>query len=174
MNMRLAVVSDVHGNLTALEAVISDIERQAPDQVLCAGDFALMGAQPAEVIDRVRALGWPSVVGNVDELLWRPDERVRQEARGPKLRPLLRLMFESYAPATREILGRRRMSWLQALPQEIVIEGLRVLHAAPGDLWRAPRPDADNGELEETYANLADRVWSTATSIDPTRGASTA
>ena len=54
--MRVAIVSDVHGNLTAFDAVLADIERRTPDLVLHGGDLALMGAQPAEVIDRVREL----------------------------------------------------------------------------------------------------------------------
>jgi len=83
--MRVAIVSDVHGNLTAFDAVLADVQRHAPDVVLHGGDLALMGAQPAEVIDRVRELGWRGVVGNTDEVLWRPEERQRQEALAPKL-----------------------------------------------------------------------------------------
>ena len=52
--MRIAVVSDIHGNLTALEAVIADLERSAPDVVLQGGDTAVMGPRPAEVIDGIR------------------------------------------------------------------------------------------------------------------------
>lgn len=52
--MRIAIFSDVHGNLTALDAVIADIQRRAPDRVLHGGDLVLMGAQPAQVIDRIR------------------------------------------------------------------------------------------------------------------------
>ena len=52
--MRVAIVSDVHGNLTAFEAVLADMQRRAPDLVLHGGDLALMGAEPAEV-DRPRA-----------------------------------------------------------------------------------------------------------------------
>ena len=75
--MRLAVVSDVHGSLTALDAVVADLDRHPPDLVLQGGDLALMGPQPAGAVDRVRELGWPGVVGNADELLWRADERQR-------------------------------------------------------------------------------------------------
>jgi len=69
--MRLASLSDIHGNLTALEAVVADISRRGVDHVAHGGDLALVGCQPAEVIDRVRELGWPGIVGNTDELLWR-------------------------------------------------------------------------------------------------------
>src|SRR5437763_17121125 len=103
--MRIAIVSDIHGNLTALEAVIADLETREPDLTLQGGDLALMGAQPAEVVDRVRELGWPGVVGNTDELLWQPGEHDRQKQRAPALQPLLDLLFETYAPVTRDLLG---------------------------------------------------------------------
>jgi putative phosphoesterase len=152
--MRVAIVSDVHGNLTAFDAVLSDIERRAPDVVLHGGDLALMGAQPAEVIDRVRELGWPGVVGNADEVLWRAHEQARQEERAPKLRALLRLIFQQYAPATVELLGEERVAWLRELPAQQRLEDLVLVHAAPGDLWRAPAPDAEDAELSETYGSL--------------------
>src|SRR5919197_6191241 len=60
----LAIVSDIHGNLTALEAVVADIERRHVGRVLQGGDLALAGCQPAEVIDLVRELGWEGIVGN--------------------------------------------------------------------------------------------------------------
>jgi predicted phosphodiesterase len=132
--------------------VVADIEGRAPDRVVHGGDLALSGAQPAEVVDRVRELGWPGVVGNVDELLWNPGQLEVQEARAPQLAPLLHLLFETYAPVTRELLGDERIAWLNGLPPEHREGGIRVLHASPGDLWRAPMPDAADGELLETYA----------------------
>jgi diadenosine tetraphosphatase ApaH/serine/threonine PP2A family protein phosphatase len=132
--------------------VIADIERRAPDLVLHGGDLALMGPQPAEVVDRVRELGWSGVVGNTDELLWRPEEKARQEERAPKLRPLLDLLFDVYAPVTSERLGEERVAWLRDLPAEQRVEDLCVVHAAPGDLWRAPMPDAPDVEFLVAYA----------------------
>ena len=52
--VRFAIVSDVHGNLVALEAVIADLQRRGVDRVVHGGDLALTGCQGAEVIDRVR------------------------------------------------------------------------------------------------------------------------
>jgi len=152
--MRVAVVSDVHGNLTAFDAVLADIERRAPDLVLHGGDLVLMGAQPAEVIDRVRELGWPGVVGNTDEVLWRPQERRRQEELAPKLGALLRLIFNEYAPATLELLGEERVTWLRGLPAQQRLGDLVLVHAAPDDLWRAPMPDAEDDELSAIYEPL--------------------
>jgi putative phosphoesterase len=153
--MRLAVVSDVHGNLSALEAVARDVERANPDLVLHGGDLVLMGPRPAEVVDLVRELGWPGVVGNTDEVLWRPELRTELEEQMPKLGGLLRLIFDDYAPATRKLLGEERVAWLRELPPEWREDGLVLLHAGPGDLWRAPLPEASDDELLETYGGLA-------------------
>jgi putative phosphoesterase len=149
--VRLAVVSDIHGNLTALEAVVADLSHREIGRVVHGGDLALAGCQPAEVIDCVRELGWPGVVGNVDQLLWAPDERERQVRRAPKLRWLLELLFEAYAPATLALIGPERLEWLRSLPAEHREQGLVVLHASPGDLWRAPMPDDDDSQLRTTY-----------------------
>src|ERR1700691_56085 len=152
--MRVAIVSDVHGNLTAFDAVLADIQRRAPDLVLHGGDLALMGAQPAEVVDRMRELGWPGVVGNTDEVLWRPQEQRRQEELAPKLASLLSLIFQEYAPATLELLGEERVAWLRELPAEQRLEDLVLVHAAPDDLWRAPSHDAADDELSAVYEPL--------------------
>jgi predicted phosphodiesterase len=150
----LAIVSDIHGNLTALESVIADIEGRGVDRVVHGGDLALAGFQPAEVVDRVRELGWPGIVGNTDELLWRPEVLAIQEERAPALAPLLRLLFESYAPATAELLGLERIAWLRELPETHREGELALVHASPGDLWRAPAPDADDAELADVYGPL--------------------
>jgi predicted phosphodiesterase len=151
--MDLAVVSDIHGNLTALEAVVDDISRRGVDHVVHGGDLALMGAQGAEVVDRVRELGWPGIVGNTEELLWRPELHESLLEGAPKLAPLLSLLFNEYAPATRELLGDERMLWMRGeLPAEHHGDELAVVHASPGDLWRAPAADADDTSLTGTYS----------------------
>jgi predicted phosphodiesterase len=156
--MRIAVVSDIHGNLTAFEAVLADLQRRDVDQVLHGGDLALMGAQPAGVIDRVRELGWEGVVGNTDEVLWRPQEQTRRESLAPRLGALLKLVFQEYAPATAELLGEERVAWLRELPIQKDVDGTALVHASPDDLWRAPRLDADDDELSRVYGPLKART----------------
>ena len=71
--MLIAIVSDIHGNLTALEAVISDLQTVGTDLVVHGGDLVGSGSCPAEVIDLIRELNWQGVQGNTDEMLWMPD-----------------------------------------------------------------------------------------------------
>ncbi len=65
--MRLAVFSDIHANIHALEAVWSDLESQKPDAVYCLGDLVGYGAYPNEVIDFIRSRDVPTVMGNYDD-----------------------------------------------------------------------------------------------------------
>ena len=73
--MRIAILSDIHGNLTALDAVLADLRDQKPDQVYHGGDLAAGGCKPAEVIDCIAQEGWEGVVGNTDEMLWTVEAR---------------------------------------------------------------------------------------------------
>jgi putative phosphoesterase len=71
--MRIALISDIHGNRVALDAVLASLERQPPDQIVCLGDVAATGPQPREVLAQVQALGCPVVMGNADAFLLNPD-----------------------------------------------------------------------------------------------------
>jgi predicted phosphodiesterase len=73
--MRLALISDVHGNRVALDAALADIEGIGVDGGVCLGDVVQGGPQPAEELDRVRELRWPVILGNADDFLLRiPDD----------------------------------------------------------------------------------------------------
>ena len=68
----VALISDLHGNLLALETVLADLERERPDHVLCLGDAAATGPRPRETVGRLRGVGCPVVMGNADDDLLRP------------------------------------------------------------------------------------------------------
>jgi len=155
--MRLAIVSDIHGNLTALEAVIADLKTTSPDLVVHGGDVVVGGPRPAEVIDRIRELGWAGVVGNTDEVLWAPEQFDRQVERAPKLRPLLEILFHDFAE-TRNRISDEQFRWLQSLPPVWHGHGVALLHASPGDLWQAPMPDSEPQQVAATYASLASKI----------------
>jgi putative phosphoesterase len=67
--MRIAVISDIHGNCIALDAVLGDSKSESFDQVICLGDAIQGGPQPAETVRRLRGLGCPVVMGNADAWL---------------------------------------------------------------------------------------------------------
>jgi predicted phosphodiesterase len=65
----LALVSDIHGNDAALATVVADLERLGITDVVCLGDVAQGGPEPADVLDRLAVLGWPVILGNDDAFL---------------------------------------------------------------------------------------------------------
>src|SRR5215475_5705339 len=113
--MRIAVISDIHGNRTAFEAVLADLKQTSPDLVLHGGDLADAGSGPVEIVDRIRDLGWKGVAGNTDQMLAMPETFESFASRSPKLAPLWNVLREM-AAATRELLGEERLLWLRNLP----------------------------------------------------------
>ena len=63
----IAVTSDIHGNLWALQAVLAELDRRGIEQVVVGGDLALGGPRPAECVESIRRRGYPVIRGNTDE-----------------------------------------------------------------------------------------------------------
>lgn len=70
--MRIALISDIHGNNLALQAVLDDIEQLGVDQLICLGDVATLGPEPRAVIGSLRGQGCRCVAGNHDAFLLEP------------------------------------------------------------------------------------------------------
>jgi putative phosphoesterase len=70
--MRVALISDIHGNNISLEAVLADIERENVDQIICLGDIATLGPKPVAVMNRIQELGCECILGNHDFFLLNP------------------------------------------------------------------------------------------------------
>ena len=72
--MKRALISDIHGNLEALEAVLADIEQQNTDEVLCLGDIVGYGPNPCECLELVMEIAKVTILGNHDQaVLFDPD-----------------------------------------------------------------------------------------------------
>ncbi len=82
--MRIGLISDIHGNLIALESVLSELKQEQVDRMICLGDVAALGPQPHEVIERLRELNCPVVMGNTDDWYLQPlpegDDELRELA----------------------------------------------------------------------------------------------
>ncbi len=66
---RVAILSDIHGNIPALEAVLADIERESPDEVLVGGDLVGRGPEGSRVVELIRQRGWATIKGNHEDYL---------------------------------------------------------------------------------------------------------
>jgi predicted phosphodiesterase len=151
--MRIAIVSDIHGNRTALEAVLADLRQVSPDLILHGGDLADSGASPVEIVDRIRDLGWQGVLGNTDEMLTTPESLEEFASHSPQIQPLLGTIRD-LATAAREALGEARLAWLRGLPRSQIHGPIALVHASPESPWRAPAPEASDAELESVYGPL--------------------
>jgi putative phosphoesterase len=129
--MRIAVISDIHANLPALQAVIADVTAIGCDAVWCAGDLVGRGPHPNEVVQEVRRLGIPCVQGNWDEALG-----MGREVTG-SIWPSPEAEAEGYASLawTASRLSEENTSWLRQLPATLrmEIEGRTALifHGTP-------------------------------------------
>lgn len=124
---RIAVLSDIHGNVAALEAVMADLERVAPDEVLVGGDLVGRGPEGAEVVRRIAATGWPTIRGNHEEYLL---EFRRGEVPGD----WLHAAEWSAARWMACELGETEAAWIGELPFSAasrLAPGLRLVHGTP-------------------------------------------
>jgi putative phosphoesterase len=132
---RLAVLSDVHGNAVALEAVRKAIKASRPDAILVAGDHALNGPDPAAAIDGLRELqsdGALIVQGNTDVAVADFDF----SAAFPWLTDGVPEQIRTAAEWAHDAIGDERLEWLRGLPSErrLLLDETLVLvcHASPG------------------------------------------
>ncbi|HLI72130.1 MAG TPA: metallophosphoesterase family protein [Ktedonobacteraceae bacterium] len=153
--MRVAVISDIHGNQLAFEAVLRDLENQPRcDQLIIAGDLCLNGPRPREVLQMVQNLRCPVIQGNVDlETVTRAPEK------GEKKR--------NTVGWTREQIGPEGIAYLAGLPFSQRVnnpagQDLLVVHANPLNLEDALFPNADDESLEYFLGSLDAQIGALA------------
>jgi predicted phosphodiesterase len=139
---RIAFVSDTHGDLEAFECVIKDLAANGPfDEILLGGDLAQGGPQPAQTIDRIRELGWPSARGNSDDFL--------VGLAGGTLTEDVPDTVRTRGEWSVEQLGAERIDYLRELPMAIErgpfpIGRVVLVHATPWSTEDVVLPDADD------------------------------
>jgi len=153
--VRLAIVSDVHGNLLALEAVMQDIARQGVDQILCGGDVALKGSRPAESVDLLHARCAAFVKGNTDAYLTF-DLPLRNYGNPQHWKFRLHRWTSAQ-------LGPERLEKMKQYAFSHRISGagkgdLLLVHANPKDMEAALDPAAPDGVLREMVGACDARV----------------
>ncbi|HLW76625.1 MAG TPA: metallophosphoesterase family protein, partial [Bryobacteraceae bacterium] len=149
---------DIHGNVTAFEAVLADLFRQSPDLVFHGGDMGFGGSDSAAIIDRIRDLGWAGVVGNTDEVMYRPESLTEYSASvPPNYRPIFDAIGE-IADFERAALSERHLEWLRALPMTQLTDEFSLVHATPAHCWKSPYPEASDEDIDKAYRGLDRRL----------------
>ena len=139
---RIAALSDIHGNVAALEAVIADVAREKPDRVVIAGDLVLNGPEPAAVVDMLRNLaseGAAVVSGNTDIAVADFDFA----AAFPWMTDGVPDAIVAAAEWAHEALGDERVEWLRSLPSE---RRVRSDHEEGGAV-EGVRPRSEDGDV---------------------------
>ena len=145
---RVAVVSDIHGNLPALDAVVADIAARGCTDVLNLGDCLSGPLWPAETADRLIALGWPTIAGNHERQL------LSAGAMGAS---------DAFAAAR---LDDRHRAWTAALPPTMEWDGMALCHGTPAsDVEHLLFSVDHDGLRAATDDELADRTGAIAKSI---------
>jgi putative phosphoesterase len=137
---RIAVLSDVHGNLVALEAVLKEIKKDRPDAVLVAGDLVMNGPDPNGTVDALRSLeadGALIVSGNTDIAVGDFD----YGSAYPQYQDGVPDTITTAAEWAHDELGDEQLDWLRRLPSERRMRTeddtlVLVVHASPGSQTR--------------------------------------
>ncbi|MBA4137742.1 MAG: metallophosphoesterase [Opitutus sp.] len=115
--MRLAIVSDLHGNLLALEALLADLKRRAPDAVVNLGDCVTSPLWPRETMALLETLRWPTVRGNHDRWLAEP----------------ARIAASRTIAFTHDALTAEQRTRLVNVPEQREFDDVLAVHGRPGD-----------------------------------------
>jgi len=156
--MRLAVISDIHGNDLAFEAVESDIHQQGVDQIVCLGDAIQGGSQPAAVVQRLRRLNCPTVMGNADAWLLSGVETGNEEIPPERLKKMEAIRQWSLSQLTDD--DREFIAEFQATINISLEKNLELLcfHASPDSFDDAILPAAPQDVFQKFLGKYADRI----------------
>ena len=161
MTARLAVLSDVHGNATALEAVRKALKKEKPDAVIVAGDLVMNGPEPSAAIDALRAMesdGATIVQGNTDVAVADFD----YAAAFPWFTDGVPDAHRAAAEWAHDELGDERLGWLRRLASErrLMLDDTMVLacHASPGSQTQGFDSQLDPSVVLELISRTDARV----------------
>lgn len=149
--MRVAVLSDIHGNAVALEACLADLAHAGgADRIVAAGDLCLDGPKPRRVLRRLKEIGAHVIRGNTDRMVALDDPaQYEDEDRAS-------IIWQ------RGALGQEWVAWLGAAPLSVAIgnaeDGLMIVHATPARDDEHVWPDAGDDQLERITSGVVQRT----------------
>lgn len=153
--MKLAFISDIHGNAIALDAVLEDIQNKGVEETIVLGDIAYRGPEPKRSIELVRKHSTQIIKGNADEWV------VRGVEKGEVPDKALALM-QKEADWTKNQLSEEDINFLNDLDTELIIKAgnkkIHAFHATPNSLFDVVNPNDSNEKLlaELTQKEKAD------------------
>jgi predicted phosphodiesterase len=120
--VRYALISDIHGNVQALDAVLGAVDSLEVDDIVCLGDVVGYNADPEECVKRIRERGIPTILGNHDSVAAGLEEPLGFNPAARKA-----------ALWTRDHLSAESLAWLRCLPESFTFSHFMAVHSAPCD-----------------------------------------
>lgn len=152
-----AIISDIHGNLEALKAVLADIEHLGIKEIICLGDVIGYGPEPRECLDIVKDIAKFTILGNHEEAVI--------QGIPPSFTPRARKALEwtqavllGDAKEPQEVRDARRKV-MEGFKIQCRVDGVQYVHGSPRDPTREyvmPRDAADKKKMSEIFAKLED------------------
>lgn len=145
--MKLAVISDIHGNLFALEKVLEDIEHEKCDNIICLGDLAMAGPEPDKTVELVKQMDWDVVQGNTDKMIVEFNEDMFNALKGQI--PIMANALRNDA----EVISDENKEYLKNLPENLEINinntPILLVHGSPRRNNEDISPDLPLDKVEE-------------------------
>jgi len=154
-SIRIAIIADIHGTLPSLEAVLTDIQSNPPDEIIVAGDF-LVGPQPREVMDLLQGLGCKFILGNGElNMIKMHQGTAPEEWWTHRQFDLGRWIYGN--------LDEEILELLSELPEQLVVQPIgcrpvRVLHGAPWDIYAEIFPHKEPQVLDRALMMIPEDV----------------
>jgi predicted phosphodiesterase len=147
--VRVVLVSDLHANEIALEAVLADAQRAGYDELVCLGDVATLGARPHQVLSRLRDLGCRNILGNHDEFMLDAG-LIRRYTEVP--------LIVSSVDATRTELSAEELAFIGTFERKIALDDVLLFHGTPRsnmeDLLATTSPERVDEMLNGEHARV--------------------
>ncbi len=145
--MKVAIISDIHGNLDAFRQVLNDIEASAIDAVVCLGDNVGYGPEPEQVIRQVRERNIPCVMGNHEQAVL-DGEYLNW------FNPTARKSLQK----TMTLLSEESFNFIRGMKSSLVIYESRFVHGFPPDSMNLYLFQVSKNTLEQTFKEMKERL----------------
>jgi predicted phosphodiesterase len=145
--MRVAVISDIHGNLEAFNAVLADLDDTQVDDVVCLGDNVGYGPEPEDVVQLIRQRNIPCVVGNHELAIMQHRflERMNSSA-------------QKSAVITRDLLSPNAMTYVHSLQPAMTFHGALCVHGCPPDSATTYLFSVSNTRFQRLFRAMDERI----------------
>lgn len=154
--MKIAILSDIHGNLFALNSVLEDIKKNNADEIFCLGDLAMAGPEPNKTIDFVKKQNWTIIQGNTDKMISEYSESVYNIIK--ENAPVMANALKNDV----EIISKDNIDFLKHLPEELSFEreGVKILlvHGSPRRNNENIFPNLSNKQIDEIVSNVKENI----------------